>query len=377
MFEDLLGSGKKQYTQYLGFCRNCGFLFTQNPFTSEQLENRYKKMSKFEYDATTYVLSNDYKRQSIRQKHFIEENIDLNQIHSVLEVGASSGYNLSLYKEQRRVLGIEPSQLNCQLSMKNYGVTLFNGMFNEYLEQGKFESFDLVFLSMVLEHIVNPREFIESLDRYCSRYMFIEIPTLDLRSKEEPMGIFAEEHVNLFTLDSLNELMTRVGYSLVNVENIYGIKRYLPAGYPAIATLWEKTGRNRSKKKDIYNIFSAEECLDKYIRNSEEGLVSVRQIIDEIPNSMKLALWGVGHHASMLLANTKLNKKNIVRVYDSDERKHGMQFAGTKISAFDKNDIDNNQVEGILLTTYTAQKAIISYIEKQNIDCPIITLYEI
>lgn len=375
-FEDLLGSGEKTYTQHVGLCPSCGFVFTQNPFTSEQLDNRYKNMSKFEYDAPTYVLDNDYKRQSHRQKHFLEENLDFSEIHSILEVGASSGYNLSLYKDKcERILGIEPSALNCRLSMEKYGVKLFNGMFDEFVERRANEQFDLVFLSMVLEHIVSPGLFIEEIETVKPKYIFIEVPTLDLRHQEEPMGIFAEEHVNLFTLDSLNKLMTVKGYSLVNVENIYGLRRYLPAGYPAIATIWKKSIEIEPALQ--YNVFSSEECLDRYISDSIIRLNILQRKIAMIPDNEKLALWGVGHHVSMLLANSDLHKKNIVKVYDSDSRKHGIKFAGIEISAFEKKDIEDGDVDGILITTYTAQKAILRYIEKLNLKCRLYTLYDL
>ena len=51
-----------------------------------------------------------------------------------LEVGAASGYNLSLYTGKRR-FGIEPSALNCKLAKKNYGVEMFNGLWSEFLEK--------------------------------------------------------------------------------------------------------------------------------------------------------------------------------------------------------------------------------------------------
>lgn len=41
----------KVYTQNVGMCENCGFIFTQNPFSSEQLANRYKRESKYEYES--------------------------------------------------------------------------------------------------------------------------------------------------------------------------------------------------------------------------------------------------------------------------------------------------------------------------------------
>ncbi len=64
---------------------------------------------------------------------------------------------------------------------------------------------------MVLEHIVDPAKFISDCSEIDSKYIFIDVPTLDVKPVEEPMGMFCEEHVNIFTLDSICELMFRGG----------------------------------------------------------------------------------------------------------------------------------------------------------------------
>ncbi len=375
-FNDLMGSGEYSYYQHVGICRVCGYVFTQNPFTEEQLENRYKNMSKFEYDDDNCFLDDDYAGRCNRQKNFLEENIDFSKIESILEIGAASGYNLSLYKKDGlHAYGIEPSEANCRLAKKNYDVDMFNGMLDEYVAIQNDSNYDMIFLSMILEHIVNPKSFIEKCNRMCSKYMFIEVPTLDIRCDEEPFGIFCEEHVNLFTLDSLNVLMNSCGYRLRNVENVYGLGLYLPAGYPAMMTLWEKTIEQIKPFK--YNLFSAEEMLDKYIVESKKMLDVVRSRIDSIPSDLRIAIWGIGHHASMLLANTSLGDKQIVRVYDSDKRKEQLKFAGISIEPFNMCDINSGYVEAILLTTYTAQKVILKYIKKLKVKCHIYTLYDL
>lgn len=374
-FEDLLGSEEMIYYQKVGLCKKCGYIFTQNPFTQQQLENRYKTLSKFEFDSKDYILEDDYKSRCKRQKNFLMENVDFTKIHSFFEVGAASGYNLSLYRSKGiRVFGVEPSSLNCRTAKENYCIDLFNGMFEDYY-QNHDEKFDMVFLSMVLEHIVDPNKFILQCSEICNKYIFIEVPTLDLRHSEEPMGIFAEEHVSLFTLDSLNAIMINAGFRLLNVETTYGIYNYLPAGYPAITTIWEKCSDVSVSMR--YNIFSSEEMLHKYILESRKGLKLLQDKINSIPSNLKLAIWGVGHHASMLLANTNLCEKNIIRVYDSDKRKSGLKFADKKIQPFNRKDVDTGQIDAILLTTYTAQKAILKYIKSQDIQCPVITLYDI
>ena len=91
-FRDLIGSGVEIYNMHIGRCDNCGFILQQNPLTAEQLENRYKNESKYEFDSADNIFSesDDYVGRCRRQKHFIEENI-----------GKRGGYEVS-WKSARR-----------------------------------------------------------------------------------------------------------------------------------------------------------------------------------------------------------------------------------------------------------------------------------
>ena len=77
-YRDLIGSGVELYNMHIARCDNCGFIFQQNPLTAEQLENRYKNESKYEFDSADNVFaeSDDYGKRCHRQKHFIDENIN-------------------------------------------------------------------------------------------------------------------------------------------------------------------------------------------------------------------------------------------------------------------------------------------------------------
>lgn len=377
-YRDLIGSGVEIYDMHIARCDNCGFIFQQNPLTAEQLENRYKNESKYEFDSADNIFaeSDDYVKRCHRQKHFIEENINSaannavgGGVESILEIGAASGYNLSLYEGKRR-LGIEPSALNCKLAKKNYGVDMFNGLWSEFLANNSSETFDLIFTSHVLEHIVNPMKFIEECATICNRYMFIEVPCFDIKFIDEPYGMFSDEHVNHFTIQSLWNLMDRAGFAPVEFEMIFGLENFVPAGCPAIATLWQKSGI----KKPIYNSGA---CLERYLSENEILLQKISEKIDCIPPAEKLALWGIGNNSSKLLANTNLAKKNIVRMYDSDKHKHGFKVMGIPITPFNAADVLSGAVDAILITTYTAQKAISRAIEKMNLPCKIYTLYDI
>lgn len=374
-FEDIIGMADK-YEQIIGMCSECGFIFTKNPFEQSLLDNRYKNYSKFEFDDETYILdeSHDYKLRSQRQFQFIDRAVGIENIKSIFEVGASSGYNLSLYKTRCRCLGVEPSIKNCKNAKRIYDIEMFSGTFEEYMNENIEEEFDLIFLSMVLEHLVNPVDFIKICSKINSKYIFIEVPILDYKFVDEPYGIFCEEHVNLFTMESLQKIMRKCGYRLINADMILGLEQTLPAGFPSAATIWEKSKEEIRIHKSI---ISSECLLQRYLEDCNIEMKRIAEIIEKIPSNRKLAVWGTGHHASMLLANTDLKEKNIVRVWDSDERKWGEKMANINISPFSEKDIESRQVEAVLLATYTAQKSLEKILIDGEYNIEFIKLYDI
>jgi hypothetical protein len=203
--------------------------------------------------------------------------------------------------------------------------------------------------------------------------MYIEVPTFDYKFINEPYGMFCEEHVNMFTLHCLEVMMQKCGYTLKGAEMLFEVEQIMPAGWPALSTLWKK-----SEPHKIHEIaIDSEMVLDSYLKKSKQELTRIEGIISEIPDDKRLAIWGTGHHASMLLANTSLGNKNIVAVFDSDEKKWGMRMAGCEIEPFQPEIIGQKNIEVILLPTYVAQRAIQSAIKKYQVRIPVVVLYDL
>lgn len=376
-FRDILGKPEGQlWNPGIAICEHCGFIYQQNPFTEEELENRYKNLSKFEYDSKDYIPTgeDDYSKRCLRQKHFIEENC--NDFKSILEIGAASGYNLGLYRKEKTVYGVEPSDNNCKLAKKLYDVDMYCGMFADFFKSDKVATngYDMIFTSMVLEHIVNPYSFISDCAKICNKYFFVEVPAMDYKFIDEPFGMICEEHVNLFTFEGLTSLMNAAGFDILNAEMCFEPSTRLPAGYPSYQTLWKKTDMMSIPKKYTQNSSSV---ISNYIQANKMELQRIDKMISEIPREEKLAVWGAGHHLSMLLGNTCLQDKNIVRVYDSDFRKKGMIVMGKSIQPYSKEDIDCGTIDSILLTTYVAQEAIFKFLSKENLNIKLYSLYDI
>lgn len=247
---------------------------------------------------------------------------------------------------------------------------MFNGLWSEFFSSDSKENFDLIFMSHVLEHIVNPMQFIKECASICNRYMFIEVPCFDIKFLEEPYGMFCEEHVNYFDIQSFWTLMKKAGFSPIEFELIIGVNELIISGYPALSTIWQK-------KIDSKPIYKSGNFLERYLNENEILLQAVREKIDKIPSDEKLALWGIAHHVGLLLANTNLENKNIVRAYDSNKRRQGLKISGVTVTPFNVDDINSGAVDAILITSYTAQNAISKVLDSMNLPCKVYKLYDI
>jgi hypothetical protein len=368
----------QEYKQKINICPHCGFIYTANPFTSELLSHRYKKMSKYEFDRKqdnneiTTEEKREYIRRCKRQYSFIK-NTDV-QYKSMLEVGAASGYNLSLYKEDGiGVYGVEPSGKNVEYCRQKYNIELFQGMFQEFRGRN-IEHYDIVFLSHILEHIVNPHQFMRELSEINNSYMFVEVPTLDYKFKDEPFGMFTDEHVNYFTFEGLNSLMGSLHYTLVDANIIFAMDADVPSGCPCLSTLWQKQNGPPQLTAKKAPVMDSAHLLNAYLKTSEKLQKEINRIIDSI-KAAKLAVWGTGNTASRLIANSRLQYMNIVKFYDSDPRKNNTLFFGKKITPFNTDDIERGKVDTILIASYVFQEEIYSLIKRSGVSCNIIRLF--
>ena len=296
-----------------------------------------------------------------RQYDFIQGIV--NDYESVLEIGASTGFNLNTFKKKgKKVFGVEPSFRNKETAKKLYNIDLYTGMYEDFFIENNEEVFDLIILSHVLEHIINPKQFISKIKKQNNKYLYIEVPSFEIQLKSEPFGCFFYEHVNHFTINSLNNLMKKNGYSPLNLNINYNVNGESP-NYPVICSLWKNTNA-------FYNIesnISSDLLMKNYLEISEKNFQSIKEKIDNIPSDAKLAIWGTGSHTSRLLGMTNLVSKNIVKFYDSDLKKHKYKIMGKEISSFNEQDLLSGYIDTILLSTFSAEKSILNYLQNKKV----------
>lgn len=136
----------------------------------------------------------------------------------ILEVGCATGYVLSrLEQEGAVVVGCEPGP-SALIAQHNYGVSVVRSEF----ERGLFEpeSFDLVFSSMVLEHVSDASRFLGDLMSLLrpGGVLFAAVPACDEQLKNGDPSLPCHEHHYYFTRDSLAALLQDAGGTNAHVR---------------------------------------------------------------------------------------------------------------------------------------------------------------
>ncbi len=183
-FEDLFCGLTDNFTyeQEICYCEDCHMIYSKNPVDSHTLDMHYKRMSVYESAKIVGEKDSGIRDLPRSQFDFIHKNI--NDYESVLEIGAATGYSLSLYKKMgKKVKGIEPSAINKKFCKEQYGIDLVDKTFDEWEAEAGDEQYDLVFMSHVLEHIVSFRSTIEKIERFHPKYFFIEVPCIESKGK--------------------------------------------------------------------------------------------------------------------------------------------------------------------------------------------------
>ena len=215
------------YRYQMQRCEKCTLLYASEIY-DEEYSNKLYNESSFEYSAELDGLTKSYSET-------LKEGIKLleNSKENFLEIGCGNGFMLqeALKLGFKNVKGIEPSKdaISCaDDKIKNF---IQHGIFDEnYIEN---EKYDLVFIAMIIEHVVDSNKFLESIYNvlkpggvvFCichnERHFLAKI-------LKENHPIINDEHVAVFNEKALNLIFKKNKFLDVKVRNL---KNYYSLGY--------------------------------------------------------------------------------------------------------------------------------------------------
>ncbi len=221
-------------------------------------------------------------------------------ISRVLEVGCGDGYFLSQFNDFAKTVGFEPSPEGALAREK--GVFLYD----TYFEADKvkdLEGFDIAILRQVLEHINDPKLFINLLKKKILRdgLLYLEVPNGAKSIYKNRFHDFYYEHVSYFTKSSLIILLERENFEVISCRSEYDEE---------IITV---VARYQGDKDGIE------------FQNLTEKINSVKEKIQEwLKEGKKIVGWGTAGNGSLFFSLLAITDREVEFVVDSDKRKQGL-----------------------------------------------------
>jgi SAM-dependent methyltransferase len=276
-------------------CLNCGTLRSTDVSFLGKFYSSYYKLNTSNLDPT-YIYNGIAQPKSEMHYEWITKlcGNELKSYNSIIEIGCGSGNLLKLFTIPTK-FGVEPSEKAAQhaslvANVRNIG---FEQIYDE-------EEYDVVFSSCVIEHTVNPNEFLLKANSILNTngLAIIGLPIQDAES----FDVFFLDHLHHFTTNQFIHLCEKNGFEVEKWE----------VGYKCMATIGYFMLRKRlptikklSYQKNL-NFYLAQKWLknlDSFINNN---------------SSSRLVAFGFGETSFFFQTYSKIN--SMVMYYIDDTR---------------------------------------------------------
>ena len=317
---------KKDASYYIWLCEECGYVFQTTDLSDEDLENYYQKyafnFSIGESPNIATLVQTERLEKAKKRFEFIQPYLKPGEHTRLLEIGCGDGKLLSLFRgEGVTLLGSELNRAH-HGACKSQGIEIVE-LGPDFVDPKIQKGVDAIFMSHVLEHIPNPKEFLDKLRGFMSgshSLLFIEVP--DEMQVASPNN-FSLEHVSYFFQPVLAKLIQDCGFEILVQERV----RYETTP-PSLRFLCvPKEEQSLSLLLDSYR-----KDLDEKMSTFKAAFQSKR--IAELKQK-KVALFGGGGYAIDLIQLSDLKPEVI---FDNNPSKAGASLAGVLIQPVSKAD---------------------------------------
>ena len=275
-------------------------------------------------------------------KEFIEK-YDLDG-KKIVEIGAGNGEFMNYVKlAGGNIFGIEHSKESVKKCVEE-GFEIEEGFVGEHDFMSLNGPFDVFIIMNFLEHIPEPRAFMEGLNRNLNdgAIGLIEVPNTDMIIKNNMFSEFMLDHLLYFTENTLTRFLENNGFDVLESKVVWH-------DYCLCAIVKKRCGSelgtfyDRQKKiTEELNVF-----VDAYVREGK-----------------KVAVWGAGHQALALMAMSGIAKK-IEYVIDSAKFKQNRYTPGSHCLVVSPDEPDDRPVDAILVMAASYSDEVSGIIKKR------------
>ena len=335
--EDLYPLEMKRCTE----CHNCQLSVVVPP---EKMFDNYLYVS-----STSPVFRKHF---SDMADSFIDE-FNLNQSSLVVDIGSNDGVFLKPLQDRGvGILGIDPAKNICEIANKN-GIETIEGYFDDNTTSNILNTkgkVDLVTAFNVFAHSDKLKDITKNVFNILNGdgTFVIEVQYLLDTIKDLTFDNIYHEHTNYWSVTSLNNFFTKLGYKLYKVSHVdtHGgsIRAYIGNESKEVDS---SVGEFLNKEIDFGLLES--KTYTEFKNNVENCKKTVLNKLKEIKSDNKRIVgYGSPAKATTVLNYYGISTDNVEYIIEDNELKHNLLVPGMRIPIKAKNGVLDNPPDYIL-----------------------------
>jgi len=324
-------------------CGDCGAGFADGIPSQSELDSYYAERSKYSYDGASGAESIYDRRRFELIADQVAPFLSSGDAR-ILDIGCATGGLLSVFKQRgyRSVLGADPASACAAAAVRLHRVEVRTATLGQLATWT--ERFDIILMVGVLEHLRDVRPALRTIANLLNPggLLFVAVPDVDglAASRNAPFQQFSMEHVNFFSVQSLDRTIAAEGFAPLRhwqdmIEWSEGVTEPVLAGLFRLETV-QPSNRPTVRPSNSSTVPDSitEPALNRYIASSTAADLAIREKIEALVQSRRpILIWGAGALTRRLLASTPLVNANIAAFVDSSSHLQGSLLAGKTILA--------------------------------------------
>ena len=346
-------------------CETCGMMFAGNIVESMPLLQYYELMSK--YETSAFAKAQELNEVKIGSIQFLLDEIS--PTDSVIDIGCGEGSLLRSLKKNgfQKLVGLEPSRKNCQTVQEHWGIRAIQGGLGENISELAGETFDVVILDSVFEHLLSVQTNLKQALQYLAEdgKLCLFVPDVGVFPEENDLyQQFSVEHINYFSIQSLKNLMSLFGMRCIKHGNVG----------EALYTLWQRDNSVTMDSSPVLQ-FDTEgvRCMHLYLDRAKALSEDLRRKLAPY-QGRKVYLWAAGTHTATLYQLGLLDDIYVTAIVDSNVNYQGKTIYDVPVIA--PKELAARDPLPIIISSQLAQDAIHTQItERMGLTNEVVRLY--
>ena len=310
-------------------CSSCEHLFINNVIDPSLIYNEKYKF------AAAKSFSGKFANDIF--KDFIINSSISKKFKHIVEIGSNDLYLLKkFYNKSKMITAIDP----VVKKEKNYNkIKTIKKFFLETQTSSLDKNIDLIISSHTLEHVENPKRFIEKVLEISSDKtdIFFQFPSAEYLLNTISLDQVHHQHLNYFSIKSFEKILNSVGGKILNFE-------YSKYHYGALMVHFCLKSSKKKQIKKYNKIKLINYDLAKSYKMFKDHIdICIKRIEGCIKLKKDFYVIGAGYMSPIINYHMKGIFKKAKFILDDDKAKIGKYFGGinVKISKLSKVDFKN------------------------------------